>query len=211
MRKSTTLTAAALTGTIAFALAAPAAAQDASPVPGAAMAVCAAEPRDVEELIGFYFSPEGTPLATPTMATVDAESALPSGDPADAETVAAVSAVIIEMFACFGEQQYARAFSLMTDDLARQFGPDVADPSEDTPDEVRALLETQLAATPSPAGVQAAIEPARDVRVLSEGRVGGVWQIDGDAVFVVFERQDDRWLLDEVVDILEEEGATPTP
>ena len=43
---------------------------------------------------------------------------------------------------------------------------------------------------------------------LEGGRVGGVWTIQGDAVFIVLEQQDDRWLVDEVIDIVEDNAAT---
>ena len=54
-------------------------AQEASPAAGANGARCAAEPRDVEELVGLYFGPEGTPLATPERPAVDSETELPQG------------------------------------------------------------------------------------------------------------------------------------
>src|SRR6478735_2382481 len=57
-----------------LAAAMPVVAQDASPAAGATGAGCTVEPRDVEELIGFYFGPEGTPLPTPTAATVASEA-----------------------------------------------------------------------------------------------------------------------------------------
>jgi hypothetical protein len=190
----------------------PALAQEASPATGQEVA-CTAAPRDVEELIGFYFSPEGTPLATPTMTTAASETELPKGEPADAETVAAVRAVLEEVFLCFETEQYARAFSLMTDDLVRQLGPDLSNPDEDTRDEVRSRLEAQLVATP-PAGavLQTQFGEGRDVRVLEGGRVGGVWTVEGDAAFIVFEQADGQWLLDEIIDVVEGgAGATPAP
>ena len=72
-----------------------------------------------------------------------------TGAPADDQTVAAVTATIHEIFACFDAAQYARAFALMTDDAAREFGPDVSDPAEDTPEEVRTTLEAQISGTPT--------------------------------------------------------------
>jgi hypothetical protein len=198
----------------------PAVAQDASPAAGASGAACTVEPRDVEELIGFYFGPEGTPLATPTITTVESEAELPQGEPVDPAVEEAVNATVTELFACFDAGQYARAFALMTDDMARQFGPDLSNPDEDTPEEVRALLEAQLAGTPvadEPGMEQGASTDAgrgRDIRVLDGGRVGGVWTIYGDSVFIVLEQQDDRWLLDEIIDIAEGDsamGGTPTP
>ncbi|MBA2596978.1 MAG: hypothetical protein M3Q50_06100 [Chloroflexota bacterium] len=198
-------------------MAAPVGAQDASPAAGAG---CTAEPRDVDELVNFYFSPEGTPLATPAATTFDSEAALPAGEPVDAETEAAVNAVVMELIACFDAGQYARAFALVTDDAARSLGPDMSNPDEDTPDEVRALLEAQIAGTPvidepgMEPGTQTQVSPGRDVRLLEGGRVGGVWEIEGDAAFAVLEQVDDRWLVDEFLDIVEDDamaGGTPTP
>jgi hypothetical protein len=198
----------------------PAVAQDASPAAGAGDAACTVEPRDVDELVGFFFGPGGTPLATPAATTVDSEAELPPGEPADPGVEEAVNATVTELIACFEAGQYARAFALMTDDLARQSGPDLSSPDEDTPEEVRALLEGQLAGTPvvdEPGMEQGApmnISPGRDIRVLEGGRVGGVWAFADDAAFIVLEQQDDRWLVDEVIDIVEDGAATsgtPTP
>ena len=195
----------------------PAVAQDASPAAGATGGGCTVEPRDVEELIGFYFGPEGTPLATPTAATVQSEAELPQGEPVDPAVEEAVNATVAELFACFDAGQYARGFALMTDDLARQFGPDVNNPDEDTPEEVRALLEAQLAGTPvvdepgMEQGASTDVGRGRDIRALEGGRVGGVWTIQGDAVFFVLEQQDNRWLVDEVIDIVDNAAASGTP
>ena len=198
----------------------PAVAQDASPAAGASDVVCAVEPRDVEELVGFYFDSDGAPLATPAAPTVDSEAELPTGEPAAPEIEQAVNAAVAELAACFEAGQYARAFALMTDDLARQTGPDPSNPDEDTPEEVRALLEAQLAGTPvvdDPEMDEEAsmdVGQGRDIRVIEGGRVGGIWEIDGDAAFVVFEEQDGRWLIDEFLDIIEDDAAmsgTPAP
>ena len=156
---------------------------------------------------------QGTPLATPTAATVDSEAELPQGEPVDPAVEEAVNATVTELFACFEAGQYARAFALMTDDIARQIGPDLSNPDEDTPEEVRALLEAQLAGTPvvdEPGMEQGAsmdVGRGRDIRALEGGRVGGVWTFAGDAVFIVLEQQDDRWLIDEVIDIVEDDAA----
>ncbi|MBA3449760.1 MAG: hypothetical protein H0T18_00955 [Chloroflexia bacterium] len=199
-------------------MAAPVAAQDASPAAGET--VCAVEPRDVDDLVAFYFSPEGTPLATPAATTFGSETELPAGEPVDAVTEEAVNAVVAELIACFDAGQYARAFALVTDDGARSLGPDMSNPDEDTPDEVRALLEAQLAGTPvadepgMEPGMQTQVSPGRDIRLLEGGRVGGVWTIEGDTSFIVFEQEDDRWLVDEFIDIVEDgaaSGGTPTP
>ena len=165
----------------------------------------------MEELVGFFFDPGGTPLATPVTTTVDSEAELPPGEPVDAAVEEAVNATVTELIACFEAGQYARAFALMTDDMARQSGPDLSSPDEDSPEEVRALLEAQLAGTPvadEPGMEQgAAMDIGRDIRVLEGGRVGGVWAFAGDAAFIVLEQQDDRWLVDEVIDIVEDDAA----
>lgn len=197
--------------------AAPAAAQETSPAAGSEIIACTVEPRDPDILAGLYFDELGTPVSTPTLMTVATEADLPSGDPVDAETEAALNAVLAELFVCFDSGQYARAFSLMTDNLALQTGPDVANPAEDTPEEIRALLESQLATPsaydPSQEGrLSPDIGVGRDIRMLEENRVGGIWAFQGDAVFVVFEEQDGRWLAHEFIDILDGGAAgTPTP
>ena len=188
-----------------------AAAQDATPAAGPAAGIaCTVEPRPVDELLAFWFGPEGTPLATPLPASpVAAEAALPEGEPADEETVGAVNATLQELATCFETNQFARAFALMTDDLVRQFGPQQGE----TLEQARDLLEAQLAVTPVPGVGVTAVPPLRDVRILDDGRAGAVLEEEGMAVFVLFERQDDRWLLDGFIDVGREGGtagaATP--
>ncbi len=111
-----------------------AAAQEASPAAGVAPPACAAEPRPVDEVVALFFGPGGEPLATPPPADpVASEADLPPGGPADPPTVAAIDATLREWLACFPAGQYARGFALMTDEAARGFGPDLADPSAAAP------------------------------------------------------------------------------
>lgn len=184
-------------------------AQEASPTASSsAAASCTVAPRPIDDLLPVWFGPTGTPPATSSEAhPVRSAAELPQGQPADAETVAAINATIQEVFACFDANQYARAFALMTDDAARQFGPDLSDPAEDTPEEVATLLESQLAATPE-AGQQSEISEAREVRVLDDGRVGAMFESDGGTAFVLFEQQGDRWLMAEFDFVTPD--ATPT-
>ena len=142
---------------------------------------------------------------------------LPQGEAVDPAVEEALNATVVELIACFDAGQFARGFALMTDDLARQTGPDLSNPDEDTPEEVRALLEAQLAGTPvvdepgMEAGATTDVGQGRDIRVLEGGRVGGIWTIEGDAAFIVFEQQDDRWLMDEIIDVRDDSAMTGTP
>ena len=193
------------------------AAQDASPAAGAmAEATCTVEPRPLDELLGLWFGPTGTALAPPSgQPPVQSEGELPQGAPADDQTAAAVTATIHEIFACFDAAQYARAFALMTDDAARAFGPDVSDPAEDTPEEVRTTLEAQISGTPTaneetvPSEERTVLSEARDARILADGRVGAIFESEGFALFAQFEQRGDRWLLDDFIPIIAP-GATPT-
>ena len=190
-------------------------AQDRTPAASPADAgtvACTVEPRPVEELVGFYFAEQGTPAATPLPAVpVASEADLPQGEPADAATAAALAATVAEIFVCFDDNQYARAFALMTNEMVRQFGPDPANSEEDTAEEVRALLEGQLAGTPGPVPA-AERQPApvlRDAQVLPDGRAGAVVEEEDETVFLLFEQEEGRWLLAGILPVAP--GGTPTP
>jgi hypothetical protein len=54
----------------------------------------------------------------------------------------------------------------------------------------------------------------RRVRLLGENRAGAVWSLGGDKVYIVYQQQDGRWLIDDVIDVLEPAAtpaATPAP
>ena len=181
-----------------------AAAQDATPAVADAGVACTVEPRPVDELLTLWFSPEGTPLATPEPAAVvpAGEAALPQGEPADEETVAAVNGTLQQLAACFEANQFARAFALMTEDLVRQFGPQAGE----TLEQARELLEAQIAAgapaPPGPATTATEVPQLRDVRVLEDGRVGAVLEEENQTVFVIFEQVNGEWLIDEFLPVL---------
>lgn len=193
-------------------------AQEGTPEPDMTLPLCTAEPRSIDEMVALWFDTTGTPAATPAMsAAVPDPEALPVGDHADDATVQAISDVTKEWLSCMEVAgQYARGFSLLSDQLLAQFGPDVTDPAQDTPEEVKALLEGQLAGTPI-AGAEGTQVPLivgpRKPRLLEDGRVGAIWSLGGDRVFLVYKQQEDgSWLIDEAIDIMEPVGtpeATP--
>jgi hypothetical protein len=201
-------------------LAAPirAVAQEGTPEPDLTLPRCTVEPRDADATIALWFDASGNPAATPTaVPPIDAET-LVEGAPVDDETLAAVTDLTEQWLSCMEvAHEYLRGFSLATDRLVAQFGPDLTKPEQDTPEEVRALLEQQLEATPTAEGERVVtLEPfvgPRKPRTLEDGRVGAIWSFGGDRVFLVYQKQDDgRWLIDDAVDIIDVEGtpeATP--
>jgi hypothetical protein len=148
--------------------------------------------------------------AAQTPIPVAAEAALSAGEPADAATVAAVTAVARELEACTNAGDLARSLALFTDDLVRRIAP----PPGTTAADVRAYLARP--ATPLPAEQRVPPATLRDVRVLPDGRVGVVatGPPPGVTAFIVFARVGDRWLADEFI-VIEGAGtptaATPAP
>ncbi len=181
-------------------------------------AECQVEGRTADELIALWYqeNDEGTPvLATPEAAEPLGSVPVPLGEPADAETVAGVSATVREVFACFNAGDFGRATALFSENLVRQFGPS----PEESPEDVRGFLE---AAEPAPEEARIQLLAVTDVAVMEDGRVGAfVVSVDptvppegAETALVVFVEVEDRWVVDEVVEFVPaEEGGegTPTP
>jgi hypothetical protein len=152
----------------------------------------------------------------------DSPADLPQGDPADPETVAAVTAAAREFAGCLNAGDLPRWLALMTDRLLPEavasFG-------------MAALFETT--GTPVPGEnpeLKIVTMRVADVRVLPDSRVGAVvvWKVRQapgekpapEANFHIFQRVGDHWLLDEEIRgyVEEEPGAAssseagaPTP
>lgn len=179
-------------------------------------AECQVEGRTADELIKIWYqeNDEGTPvLATPEAAEPMAAVPVPLGEPADAETVAGVTATVREVFACFNAGDFGRATALFSDDLTRQFGPS----PEETPEDVRAFLEM---GEPAPPEGRIQLLAVTDVSVMEDGRVGAfVVSVDptvppegAETALVLLVEAEDRWLVDEVVEfMMVEEGDEGTP
>ena len=209
------LAASSLAVILAAVMAAPAAAQDATPSAGTMTfpitpdpAACQVEPRSTDELLALWYTPEGSPVpaATPTWGAQTTSLTLPVGPPADEATANEVVNAVSEVFGCFAAGDFARATALFTEDLVRSFGGEPGTTAEDA----RAFLE----ATPT-AGMEGDVDERliaiTDVMDLGDGRVGAfvVDESGGqlDTVYAVFERQDDRLLVDEIIDFAPRPGA----
>ena len=193
-------------------------AQDATPAAGAndLPASCDAEPRDLDELVALWFDESGNAAATPAASKpVEDETTLPEGSRPEDADLAAIEETTQQWIYCIDiAAQYARGFNLMTDNLASQFGPDITNPDQDTPEEVRALLEAQMAGTPTPEVEGQVRMPAiagpRKPRLLEDGRIGAIWSIGGDRVFLIHKNEDGTWLIDEAMDLLDPVEGTPS-
>lgn len=71
-----------------------------------------------------------------------------------------------------------------------------------------------MAGTPIPGATNAPRLPAlagpRKARVMDDGRIGAIWSIGGDRVFLVYKNVDGRWLIDEDLDLVDPVAGTPT-
>ena len=196
----------ALLGIVAMGGLTPATAQEATPLAGTGVA-CDVEPRSADELLALWYGDADTSDATPVSGgegrteaepSTAAEVTIPLGEPADAETVAAVTQTIDLVFACFASGDVLRAYALFTDDLATLFGPEPGTPRE----EAEAFLAGDLGEDDE--GEESQVIAVASVMMLGDGRVS-TFVVDryaaGDAVtYVVFEEVDGRWLADEVVE-----------
>ena len=176
--------------------ASPAATPAASP---AAAASCLVDPRPLAEVLDLWAA--ATPGAGMEAAPITFAE-LPEGAPADAETVAAIEQVARQWNACSAAGDTLRAWALTTDDFIRLQAP--------PPDEA---VEGISFATPGPDEVidPFTISGASEARVLADGRVGALFTIQvvsgpsaglSATLFIVFEQQDEGWLIDAVSDLV---------
>ncbi len=173
---------------------------------------CSVAPRPIDATLALWFSPNATPVATPVPATPLASAPeIPTGQPVDAGTQAAIETTLREVVACGNAGDFARRLALFTDRFARQFGP----PSGVTAEAARAALATPQ---PVPATQAAAIVAIDQCRQLADGRVVVTLTLDDPTArprrqsleaFLV--RSDDRWLVDDLVPIVTPATPIATP
>lgn len=214
MRRVSVLVSVVVVGIASALLVIPAVAQDATPAvvvafplsPGAAE--CMVEPRplaDFERLL----------LATPQVGSSAPASptpfAMPEGEPADAGTASGVTATLVEIFACYSAGDPRRFHALYTDEgLQRAYPPGMV---------TQEFFDDFFAASPVPSVPEArpTILAVEDVVVLADGRVGTLLRSDEpdfgglQAVYYIFARVGERYLVDDVIHGLPTDGGTPTP
>ncbi len=188
----------------------PAAAQEATPPPGAEVLsseTCTVAPPTPAEILAILATPiaEATPAAglpaSGENLSVASEAEFPAGTPADPATAAAVADAVRQFVACLNAGDDARLFALLSDGLVRSFAAE-----EDLPTE--AELAAELATPPVPEGEPAAILELRDARVFADGRVGIVMVGDTltdeegpGTILWILVQDGDRWLLDAIIGV----------
>lgn len=178
-------------------------AQNATSIGGSPACVDVATPA-VETVLEEAYGAGTVPARPLAEAPVSVDS-LPQGEPADASTVAAANQVVQTWVACILSGQGLAVMALQSDQMNEAF---VGHHGQD-PDVFELYLTADLQATPAPLDPQAMISDAHDVRVLDNGRIGGIWDIGGNAAFIILTQQDGAWVIDNVIDVIDE--ATPTP
>jgi len=154
-------------------------------------ALCQVSPRSITFLEEAAATAVTDGPATPTSTWLPGVA----GEPADDEIVAEIIATVRAVVACRNAGDQLRVDAFYSD---AYFGRQVA-MSGSVPPEFLEFLE----ATPSPLpeARQAAVYGVRDAEVLPDGRVRALVGLhippDDVALFTVFVREGDRWLIDE--------------
>jgi hypothetical protein len=177
-------------------------AQDA-PVDGAAACIDVATPAIETVLQEVYDSTPvaGTPEAEPAIAV----DALPEGTPVDEATAAAADQVVRTWLACLLSGEALAELALQSDAMDDVFVAEL----DLEPEAFENLLTYDLDATPIPLEPAIVISTGSEIRALADGRIGGIWSLNGDAAFITLMQEDGAWVIDGGVDLID--AATPTP
>ena len=185
-------------------------AQEATPATGMGEAVdpalCRVEPRTAEEIFALRAedAPEGEPYADATLKAAP----VPLGEPADAETVAAVTATIREAYACTNAGDFGRFAVLLSDAaLGRQIGS--------VEDVTLEIVQSALAEIdPRSAADRQRLLAVTDVSVMDDGRVAA-FVVDDDPTeppegpeteVLIFVEERGRWVVDGILDFTDDEA-----
>jgi hypothetical protein len=169
-------------------------------------AECDVEPRSLASVNAFA----GTPVAEPSTPSANVPFVLPPGSPASQEIVEAITAATRILLACNNTGDRLRTLALFTDDAIRDYNATVP-----ITDEVLAGWAATLAPYAEPDWI--ALVAVLDIRVLADGRVGALVEIDIPGApptrtefrFYYFEKENGRYLIDRIVRDLDVQPITP--
>lgn len=163
--------------------------------------ICQTAPRGIKELVAVT---EGTPganasaiLGTPERDVVPRTR----GVPADPEVVQAVTATAEELVACRNAGDLPRLLALYSDRALTEFLGGVAAFEDGAPS---LLFATPV---PLPQTQHAKLESIDEVRLLPDGRVSAITQVDGSRALTIFVKEEGRYLYDGSY-ALDESGVT---
>ena len=200
--------------TLAAAAPLPAHAQDATPAGDRDIpdpSECSVEPASADEVLALFHELAATPISVTPTATDPPPFVQPEGEPADAETAAAVEAATRELLACTNSYGFLGLVAVASDRhihdvLAQDLATGVTE---------EAMAEF-LAVTPEvPTPEQSvALVDVRDAMIVDEGRIGAVVVGDEPGVgeltlYLIFVEEAGRYLLDEQFELAM--NGTPTP
>ncbi|MGH2559927.1 MAG: hypothetical protein ACRDJH_12745 [Thermomicrobiales bacterium] len=157
---------------------------------------CTIAPRSVESLERL--------MAMPIAGTPDAFRFQPGdGEPADAETVLAITATMREVAACYNAGDALRTYALYTDAALQP----ALQPGD---------VERARRGEPPSGNLNTPMPLVEDVRLQPDGRVTAKVDFNGEKTLIVFVRSDDgeRWLIDlfnDQVSFEDAPTATPVP
>ncbi len=222
LRSGLTVVAVVLLGMTALMPISAAHAQEASPAAGLGApdaSDCTVEPRPAtffEQFIGTPTAAQQEAMAGMAAATPDPAFQMPQGDPADEATVSGVLETVWQLGACINAGDFfGRYAALFTDEYFQReierFGP--------LPEEEVAAMAASP--QPLPADFQVSLLAVVDVRMLPDGRVAGLFDVQdpfaeppGPSRFYwEFVQEDGRWLIDEQImlgPVEPEQIGTPT-
>ena len=164
-------------------------ARQATPTASPTAITCDVAPRSVTEILS---------LAEPTPGEARPSLPLPTGDPADPATTAAIAAVLREMGACLTAGEMLRFYALHSDDWLRRFTA-----------EIEGLATLTTSTPPLADGHRAVYLGPWHVQILADGRVlAAVLLRVGDELrpdpnrtrVLLFVHRDGQWLVDETLE-----------
>ncbi len=163
---------------------------------------CTVEPRTVDELTRLVSQ------ATPSPSFYVADE-LPSGEPADADTVDAVTRTVLERIECRKTGDWLRWLALATDDYIRRTTlPDAGTPPPppSTPNPPEFLQNLRLLSIQNAMG----LDDGRVSAIVTLGGTEDAHPAPGRTFLMFFSEVDGQWLLDEQYLRVFSGGGTPT-